>query len=204
MAFFDFRFKPYRQLLNNPPELDTGEPSIEIDQSRTTFNAAEITEYGVAILADGKKYDFQSTLIGNIDLVSTDLSDALDNTTIKSFKLIWKGEGSVTAKDFRVSLAEFQALGGPDELSKLGSDIVWGTEFNDYLNPANGNDEIKGFGGDDSIVGGAGRDKVVFRGTLDDYTINSHDNSFTILDNRIQSPDGKDTVSDVEIFEFVI
>ena len=202
MAFFDYRFKPYRQYMNNPPELDVGRPSIEIDSTRTKFNAAQFIEYGVATLADGTKYDFQSTLGGYIDLVSTDLSDALNNTLIRSLDLIWIGEGSVSINNFQLSLAEFQALDGPDDLSKLGGDTIWGSEFDDYFNPDKGNDEIKGFGGDDTIVGGSGEDKVVFRGFLNDYTITSNDDHFTIKDNRSQSPDGVDTVSDVEIYAF--
>jgi Ca2+-binding RTX toxin-like protein len=202
MAFFDFRFKPYRQNLNNPPELDVATPSIEIDSTRTKINAAQFTEYGIATLADGTTYDFQSILGGYMDLISTDLSDALDNSLISSLDLIWIGEGSVSINNFQVSLAEFQALDGPDELSKLGGDTVWGSEFDDYLNSDVGNDWIKGFGGDDTIVGGSGEDKVIFRGFLNDYAITSNGDHFTIKDNRSQSPDGVDTVSDVEIYEF--
>ena len=201
MALLDFRFKPYRQLLNNPPELDTGVPAIENDPTRTKVNASELAEYGIATLPDGTKYDYQLTLGGSIDITSTDISDALNNSTIRSLDLIWIGKGSVSLSDFRVSLAEFQGL-DTNGLSKLGDATVWGSEFNDYLNPDKGDDEIKGFGGDDTIVGGAGQDKVVFRGLLNDYTIDYNDDYFTIKDNRSLSPDGVDTVSDVEIYEF--
>ena len=121
MAFFDFRFKPYRHLMNPPPELDSAKAAVETDESRTTINAGSISEYGIATLSDGRVYDFKLIAFGDIDLTSSNIVDASNNTIIKSMTSIWIGEGSIEVKDFRLTLSETQALGMPAIVRPLGS-----------------------------------------------------------------------------------
>ena len=57
--------------------------------------------------------------------------------------------------------------------------------------------------GNDTIDGGAGTgDKVVFSGARANYTIALAGANYTVADNRGGSPDGTDTVTNVENFQF--
>ena len=52
-------------------------------------------------------------------------------------------------------------------------------------------------------MGRADTDKVVFSGNLSDYTITQNDDgSITVVDDRDGSPDGTDTITNVESFRF--
>ena len=64
-----------------------------------------------------------------------------------------------------------------------------------------GNDAITGGAGNDTIDGGIGTDTVVYSGAWVDYTV-SGTGPFTLTDDRVNSPDGTDTVSNVENFQF--
>ncbi|ANT65083.1 cadherin domain-containing protein [Prosthecochloris sp. CIB 2401] len=69
---------------------------------------------------------------------------------------------------------------------------------------ATGNDTLNGGAGDDTLYGGPGTDTAVYTGNADDYliTFNEETDTFTIKDQRDGSPDGTDTVSEVEYFLF--
>jgi Ca2+-binding RTX toxin-like protein len=105
-------------------------------------------------------------------------------------------------------------LVGPD-----GTDTVTGVEnfqFDDqtvtYANLKQGSDQtLDGTGGDDTLSGGSGddaidglggNDTVVFTGDWADYTITENAGVYTVVDNRVGSPDGTDTVTNVEFFQF--
>ena len=65
-----------------------------------------------------------------------------------------------------------------------------------------GNDRLSGGLGDDTMFGGAGTDTAVYDGTLSDYDFTENpDGSITVTDLRSGSPNGTDTVHEVEIFE---
>ncbi|MCE8556870.1 VWA domain-containing protein [Ruegeria pomeroyi] len=73
----------------------------------------------------------------------------------------------------------------------------------DYLYGNGGNDVLEGGGGNDSVNGGTGTDRAVFSGNCSDYTITSNANgTITVADNRANSPDGTDTLKDVEYARF--
>ena len=63
---------------------------------------------------------------------------------------------------------------------------------------------LDGGAGNDAINGGGGTgDRAVFTGSWLNYTVTvTGAASFTITDNRVASPDGTDTVSNVELFTF--
>ena len=86
-----------------------------------------------------------------------------------------------------------------------GNDIIVGSPNNDTINGGAGNDTLTGGGGNDTIDGGAGSgDTAVYSGARSDYTV-TFDNTtsaYTIIDNRAGSPDGTDTVTNVENFQF--
>ena len=83
------------------------------------------------------------------------------------------------------------------------ADILNGLDGNDQLFGGDGDDELSGESGDDELNGGEGTDTAKFSGNLSDYTIEEvGDGQITITDNRDGSPDGTDTVTNVENFEF--
>ncbi|TWB59174.1 M10 family metallopeptidase C-terminal domain-containing protein [Bradyrhizobium sacchari] len=85
-----------------------------------------------------------------------------------------------------------------------GNDTIIGNAIANVLNGGGGNDTIIGGGGNDTIVGGAGADTAVYSGSEGGYAItyDSTSQTFTIVDQRTGSPDGTDTVTGVENFQF--
>ncbi|MEP4152640.1 MAG: cadherin domain-containing protein, partial [Lentilitoribacter sp.] len=81
-------------------------------------------------------------------------------------------------------------------------DQLYGEDGDDKLTGGNANDTLVGGADDDQIDGGAGTDTVVYTGNWSDYTITESGGTYTIVDNRAGSPDGTDTVTNVENFEF--
>ncbi|MCM8881758.1 MAG: tandem-95 repeat protein [Candidatus Thiodiazotropha sp.] len=65
-----------------------------------------------------------------------------------------------------------------------------------------GDDTLTGGAGDDYLDGGAGTDTAIFSGNWSDYTITENAGTYTVIDTRGSSPDGTDTVKNVEFFQF--
>ncbi|MEJ0043671.1 MAG: calcium-binding protein [Rhizomicrobium sp.] len=85
-----------------------------------------------------------------------------------------------------------------------GDDTLSGLGGNDTLLGNGGNDMLTGGAGNDTIDGGSGTDTAVFSGAFADYTVafNSGTQTFTVTDTRGGSPDGSDTITNVESFQF--
>ncbi|MCP3384645.1 FG-GAP-like repeat-containing protein [Bradyrhizobium sp. CCGUVB4N] len=85
-----------------------------------------------------------------------------------------------------------------------GNDTIIGNVIANVLKGGAGNDTITGGGGNDTIIGGAGIDTAVYSGSELNYLISYDENTqaYTIVDERPGSPDGTDTVSGVEYFQF--
>ncbi|MBA2401005.1 MAG: M10 family metallopeptidase C-terminal domain-containing protein, partial [Bradyrhizobium sp.] len=85
-----------------------------------------------------------------------------------------------------------------------GNDIITGNAIANTLNGGAGNDMLIGGGGNDTIIGGSGTDVAVFSGSHTNYLIsyNSPMQTFTVTDQRVGSPDGTETVTGVENFQF--
>ncbi len=79
---------------------------------------------------------------------------------------------------------------------------IEGTSDNDAIYGLAGLDNIFGYGGDDVIDGGTGFDTVTYSGKFNEYSITTNSTNFTITDNREGSPEGIDTISNVELFWF--
>ncbi|MEI9409326.1 VCBS domain-containing protein [Mesorhizobium salmacidum] len=84
------------------------------------------------------------------------------------------------------------------------ADTITGGSGADTINAGIGNDTITGGSGSDAIDGGAGTsDTAIYGGAWKNYEITDNgDGSYTIVDTRPGSPDGADTVRNVELFEF--
>jgi uncharacterized membrane protein len=74
---------------------------------------------------------------------------------------------------------------------------------NDVLDGGPGNDALTGGPGNDALDGGTGTNTAVYSGLHSDYLINKLSNgSFQISDTRAGSPDGTDTLANIQNFQF--
>ncbi len=87
---------------------------------------------------------------------------------------------------------------------EAGNDTIVGSALDSSLFGGSEDDTITGNAGNDAIDGGTGTDTAIYSGNWTDYTItfNSGASTYTIVDNRGGSPDGTDTVTNVETFRF--
>jgi Ca2+-binding RTX toxin-like protein len=93
---------------------------------------------------------------------------------------------------------------GDDRLDGgAGDDTLTGGGGNDTLIGGAGNDNLTGGGGNDTLIGGDGLDTAVYTGTSTDYTFTvGSDGNLRITDNRVNSPDGQDTLIGIEQIQF--
>ncbi|WP_235885640.1 M10 family metallopeptidase C-terminal domain-containing protein [Bradyrhizobium niftali] len=85
-----------------------------------------------------------------------------------------------------------------------GNDTLVGNAIANALSGGGGNDTITGGAGNDAINGGSGTDTAVYSGSRANYLV-SYDaatQTFTVTDQRSGAPDGTDTVTGVENFQF--
>lgn len=85
-----------------------------------------------------------------------------------------------------------------------GNDALVGNAIANALKGGGGNDTITGGAGNDAINGGSGTDTAVYSGHRANYLVsyNSATQKFTVTDQRSGAPDGTDTVTGVEYFQF--
>ena len=89
------------------------------------------------------------------------------------------------------------AIGG------AASDQLIGNVANNNLDGGAGNDRLIGDAGNDTLQGGDGSDTAVFSGARSQYQVSElADGSVSVADLRSGTPDGSDTVWNVEQFEF--
>ncbi|MEP7350921.1 MAG: cadherin domain-containing protein [Sphingorhabdus sp.] len=95
-------------------------------------------------------------------------------------------------------------VSGNDKLDGgSGDDQLFGGDGNDELVGGSGTDILIGGAGNDFLNGGTGSDTAIFSGNGDNYNIfGNPDGSFTVTDIRPGSPDGVDTIRNVEFFQF--
>ena len=97
-----------------------------------------------------------------------------------------------------------------------GKDLMDGGAGNDSITGGSGNETLVGGSGNDTLDGGSGTDVAVYSGSVLDYTVTAvddsdhhhghHDSPFldgaTIVDLRPGSPDGTDSLKNVEMLQF--
>ena len=119
---------------------------------------------------------------------------------------------SYSNANFPISQSPSQLLQGNDDVvlsgalgstfhAGAGNDSVLGSSGNDNIFGEGGNDTLDGGSGNDLLKGGSDTDTAVFSGAWVNYAI-SGSTTLTIIDTRDGSPDGTDTVSEVENFTF--
>lgn len=84
------------------------------------------------------------------------------------------------------------------------ADTIIGNSGSNTLSGGDGNDILNGGAGNDVLVGGNGSsDTAIYTGARSSYSVSlRRDGSIMISDRRAGSPDGTDTVSNVEFFQF--
>ena len=82
--------------------------------------------------------------------------------------------------------------------------LINGTDSNDVLPGTAGDDLFRGKGGNDAIDGGGGNDTAIYAGARSDYqiTYDGASHRYTVVDLRPGSPDGTDTLANVEFAQF--
>lgn len=110
---------------------------------------------------------------------------AFDNRTDETLVVMGSGETIDTGAASR----NVQLNGSPDD---------------DVLSSGRGDDILDGGAGSDVLVGGEGIDTAVFSGEQTDYTVVYDRGSgiYTVTDNRVDSPDGTNTLTGIERARF--
>ncbi|MET3664042.1 hypothetical protein [Caulobacter sp. 1776] len=126
-------------------------------------------------------------------------------------------EYSLTHTDFEITGFSFPAkamwtyLADPVTNIFAADDSISGSNVNDVLFGYGGNDQIYGRGGADALVGGAGADildggdgvdTALYSGVTADYAVTRTTNGWTVRDLRTGSPDGTDTLANIERLGF--
>jgi ELWxxDGT repeat protein len=128
----------------------------------------------------------------------------------------WISDGT-NAGTFEISHAQIPEGSAPSDFTNItpivapetvtgtsDPDTLTGHGGNDTLSGLEGNDTLTGAGGDDHIDGGPGTDTAVYSGNFADYhfAFDAGTQTLTVADQRGGSPDGTDSVTNVEIFKF--
>lgn len=120
--------------------------------------------------------------------------------------LLVNGAANINLSLIDQSVGDSADVSGFENVNASGSSAavsLTGGSGANILTGGAGNDTIQGAGGNDIIDGGAGTgDTVVFSGAMADYTIALTAGTYTITDNRAGAPDGVDSVTNVERFQF--
>jgi VCBS repeat-containing protein len=123
------------------------------------------------------------------------------------------GTASITASGFSINVSAATGASGwtltnsgnATAVTLTGSannDTLTGGTNADTLVGGAGDDIFSGGAGNDIIDGGDGNDTIVYSGAYSDYSVTSILNGFTIVDMRGSSPEGTDTVTNVEFITF--
>ncbi|MCB1518766.1 MAG: cadherin domain-containing protein [Hyphomicrobiaceae bacterium] len=167
-----------------------------------------------------QRYDADGNAVGDETLVNETTSGDQSEPSVAaladgSFVVTWEGNGTgdgagifqrvftpptvdgTNADDALTGTANDDTIFG-----YAGADLISGGDGGDTIHGDAGADIIRGDGGDDTIDGGADTDRAVYSGNWSDYTITESGGTLTIVDNRPGSPDGTDTVKNVEFFAF--
>ena len=192
-------------IVRNPPYPNpSSAPNVTYgDSSPSTISAADGSEFVVNSLEVGRFIGAtQLTLIGYdfgrlVGQVTYTLSGG-------DFSGIWTlaqpNFGAITSLVIESNTGDWKM----DDFSFTSAPIYMGSFGNDVLVGSGQSDRFHGGGGNDVITGNAGTDTAIYSGNRINYNItyNPGTQTFTIADQRAGSPDGIDTVSGVELFQF--
>jgi Ca2+-binding RTX toxin-like protein len=165
-----------------------------------TFTGLDVTGNTInsGVVQIGRLESSQPAADGLLNITgATTIDGSANNDTVQV-----EGSGTVT---FNAGDGNDTFIGGTgnDTINgDAGNDTLSGNGGNDALAGGTGNDTLNGGAGNDNLEGGAGTDTAIYTGNLADYTTTGSVSNFTIVDNRSGSPDGTDTVQNVEFLQF--
>ncbi|CAK0777938.1 hypothetical protein CCP2SC5_70048 [Azospirillaceae bacterium] len=156
------------------------------------------TVYGFHSTADAAEWDFSSQSGARIVC----LWDGGGNDTLDV-----SGYSQTARIDLNQGDQHFSSVGGltnnlsiaygcsiENAVGGTGGDTIYGNDLANVLT---------GGGGNDAIDGGSGNDIAVFSGARSNYTISDLGNGvYTVADNRSNSPDGTDRLTNIEQMRF--
>jgi Ca2+-binding RTX toxin-like protein len=131
------------------------------------------------------------------------LSGNLGNDTINGGTGIDTVTYAIASGAVTVNLNTSTATGadGTDTLSNLEN--VIGSAFADTLTGNGGDNVLTGGGGNDILRGNPGTDTAAYSGNRSDYSVSAlPGGSYTVTDLRAGSPNGSDTLTDIEFLAF--
>lgn len=192
-------------LLSNPPYPNPfSAPNIAYgDDTASTISSANGSEFTVNSLQVGRLFGATQ-----ITLTGYDFNHLVGSVTYNlpggDFSGVWAlaqpDFGPITSLTIQSNLGNWKI----DDLSFSSVPTYMGGVGNDILVGSGQDDRFHGGSGNDTITGNAGNDTAIYSGNRVNYvvTYNAATQSFTIADQRAGSPDGVDTVSGVEQFQF--
>ena len=184
-----------------------------VDASSSTLAVSLLGNSGANVLFGGQGADTINSLAGadtvdggaGNDTVSYDGTNAnlmggagADTLQVSSGVTVNLSLSDQTVGD-SVNVSGFENVDASASTSAVG---VIGNNLANVLTGGSAGDTFAGGSGNDSIDGGAGSDTVSFSGARSDYNVAIAGQTFTITDQRGGSPDGTDTVTNVENFQF--
>ena len=191
-----------------------GDVDISGNDSATVVNAANLVTVGGNVtinLAPDATVDASALGPGG-GTVHVIGDDGHETTVILGSLAQMQGTLTIATSD-GVTLTSAAGLATITLTGTAGDNILIGSAAAaNIINAGAGNDTATGGGNADRITGGAGADLLdgqggvdtaVYSGNRADYSVvRKTDGSLTITDNRPSAPDGSDTLSNFELFQF--
>ena len=191
--------------------------AVDTDSSDThTYSIVSATDQNGSPVTVDASFPFE--IQGNKVVVKS--SATLDYETTPKYNVVVQAEdaaGHTATETVTVDITDYETYYGgisSDQVARGsseedtmraggGNDSLSGRAGDDRLEGETGNDMLTGGEGNDYLDGGANWDTAVYSGNRADYTVTHNGgSSYTITDNRAGSPDGTDTVVNVENFRF--
>ncbi|MBX3532127.1 MAG: putative Ig domain-containing protein, partial [Rhizobiaceae bacterium] len=182
-----------------------GEGAHVYDLTGATFASIEEIEFladGLGLVENTKTVTISASQVGN-GLSNTLLIDGNDSANSKDFVAVAMGAATTldlsgwqfddwgtvaTGNGGSNGDSEFIAINGDGD-----AETVTGSTERDVFD---------GRGGNDTFDGGAGTDTAVYSGAWRNYQITEAGGVFTVVDRRAGSPDGTNTLTNVELLRF--
>jgi Ca2+-binding RTX toxin-like protein len=118
---------------------------------------------------------------------------------------VWSGQSEFSGQGSGSDIQARQILFASDQTGTNAPETLRGYTGEDRLDASGGDDTLIGGAGNDALFGGNGRDIAVLSGSSLDYAlapIPGRDGQYGITDLRAGSPDGRDSLSGIELLRF--
>jgi Ca2+-binding RTX toxin-like protein len=199
----EFRINEYTQdtqSLGRIVALPDGGAFITWSSHRQDTGSNVFGDYGVY----GKRFDANMNGIGsefriNDTIVGGQWLSDVVLLASGDLMLVWSDVGSGKVMSKRLVSP---GIGAQNIVGGSTDDILVSGDGDDVLEGADGDDILQGGSGNDNLDGGAGEDIATFSGNLSDYLITLSNGTLQISDQRAGTPDGIDTLQDIETLNF--